>query len=419
MGRGIAPAHVRFREATWITSGDGPIGGPHEGRSIGMSGKNPPPTWPRGGPSGPPPSGRLPGLPPSGPPTQPPGKGWPQAQSAPPTFGGGPPYFGGPPPPPGSPSAPRRRRWPIVLAGVLAVLLVAGLSVAAWAYFTGRFGVGPLSAKDEAAVSAIADNVEAPAWADADARECAADEFVHASRSADLEKRGVIDADGDGWTCRANGATRRRRHTSRRSSTAPTTGPSRSAMSGSREHRLPGRHRCLDDGGLLRRGDPHALRGPGGRGRRARRGGESPRRVLRRGPPEPSANARPGYRAVVFKFDELGPDAGEATLQVRDDGAWKPIDGNTHSVDTDAGGRKGCVDAQVEASFPWGTTTATDKRFCGTSKPPRIWWSSQEVHLHGRLHHLGPALRGFRILRVRERAAARERRRLQLRERSV
>ncbi|HWM73575.1 MAG TPA: hypothetical protein VNQ53_07535, partial [Nocardioides sp.] len=80
------------------------------------------------------------------------------------------------------------------------MLLVAGLSVAAWAYFTGRFGVGPLSAKDEAAVSAIADDVEAPAWADADARECAADELVHESRSADLEKRGVIDAEGDGWT---------------------------------------------------------------------------------------------------------------------------------------------------------------------------------------------------------------------------
>ena len=75
-------------------------------------------------------------------------------------------------------------------------------------------------------------------------------------------------------------------------------------------------------------------------------------------PPEPSAKARPAYRAVVFKFDDLGPEAGTATLQVRDDGAWKPLGGNnTHAVDTDAGGRKGCVEAQAEATFPWGTTS--------------------------------------------------------------
>ncbi len=91
-------------------------------------------------------------------------------------------------------------------------------------------------------------------------------------------------------------------------------------------------------------------------------------------PPEPSAKARSAYRAVVFEFDDLGPEAGTATLEVRDDGAWKPVDGRTHAVDTDAGGRKGCVDARVEATFPWGTTSATDKRFCGRSKPPRIWW---------------------------------------------
>ena len=66
------------------------------------------------------------------------------------------------------------------------MLLVAGLSVTAWAYFTGRLGVGPLSTKDKAAVSAIADGVEAPEWTDADARECAADELVHESRSAEL-----------------------------------------------------------------------------------------------------------------------------------------------------------------------------------------------------------------------------------------
>ena len=91
-------------------------------------------------------------------------------------------------------------------------------------------------------------------------------------------------------------------------------------------------------------------------------------------PPEPRAKPRPGYRSVVFRFRDLEPEAGRATLQVRDDGAWKPLDGNTHAVSTESGGAKGCVEAQAEASYPWGTKVATEKRFCGKSEPSRIWW---------------------------------------------
>jgi len=324
---------------------------------MGMSGQQPPPF-------GPPPF-----PPPSGPP---PGKGWPQAQSAPPPYGGGPPYFG---PPPGPPPAPRRR-WPIILAGALAVLLVAGLSVTAWAFFTGRFGVGPLSAKDKAAVSAIAEGVEAPEWTDAEARECAADELVHESRSAELEKRGLIDADGDGWTYTGEW----------RYSDATTYTEALLDCSDDWVEQLGDEWElessdCLAEIGAstmagfvvaetltLSEGQDAADEG------RAEAVSALDECYLA-DPPEPSAKARPAYRAVVFTFDDLGPEVGTATLQVRDDGAWKPLGGNnTHAVDTDAGGRKGCVEAQAEATFPWGSTTTTDKRFCGRSQPARIWW---------------------------------------------
>jgi len=258
---------------------------------------------------------------------------------------------------------------------VLAVLLVAGLSVTAWAYFTGRFGVGPLSAKDKAAASAIADGVEAPGWADTDARECAADELVHETRSAELKKRGVIEADGDGWTYTGEW----------QFSDATTYAEALLDCSDDWAEQIGDEWElessdCLADIGAstmagfvvaenltLAEGQEEADEG------RAEAVSALDECYVA-DPPEPSAKSRPGYRSVVFKFDDLGPEAGKATLQVRDDGAWKPLDGNTQSVDTDAGGRKGCIDAQVEATFPWGTSSVTNKRFCGTSKPPRIWW---------------------------------------------
>ena len=258
---------------------------------------------------------------------------------------------------------------------MLAVLLVSGLSVTAWAYFTGRFGIGPLSAKDKAAVSAIADGVEAPEWADADARECAADELVHETRSAELEKRGLIDADGDDWTY--TGEWRYPDATTYVEALLDCSDDWAEQVGDEWELESTD---CLADIGVstmagyfvaetltLSEGQEDADEG------RADAVSALDECYVA-DPPEPSAKARSAYRAVVFAFDDLGPEAGTATLEVRDDGAWKPVDGRTHAVDTDAGGRKGCVDARVEATFPWGTTSATDKRFCGRSKPARIWW---------------------------------------------
>ena len=341
-----------------------------------MSGQNPP-TWPRGGPTGPPPSG----PPPSGPP---PGYLVPHRARAGPRRSrhgrppsGGPPYLGGPPP--GPPPAPRRRRWPIIWPAC---------SRCCW-WPVSRSPRGPtspalrdrpLSAKDKAAVSAIADGVEPPSGRTPTLARCAADELVHETRSAELEKRGPIDADGDGWTysgewrypdamsyvealldCSDDWAEQIGTSGSSRAPTAwPTSAPRRWPGTSSRRR----------------------SRSPRVRKRRTR---AAPSAVSAldecyvADPPEPSAKARSAYRAVVFAFDDLGPRGGRRHAR----GPGRRPTGSRRRPrrmpwTTDAGGRKGCVDARVEATFPWGTTSATDKRFCGRSKPARIWWVRRE-----------------------------------------
>lgn len=261
------------------------------------------------------------------------------------------------------------------MAAALAVLLVAGLSVAGWAYATGRFGIGPLSAEDEKAVTAIADGVAAPEWADEGDRECAADELVHDTRSAQLEERDLISADGDGWTYTGTW----------RYPEASTYVEALMDCVGDWVERV-GEEWELDSTDCLEDIDDATIAGFYVAETLELTAGQDDAEQHRADavdaldecyvsdPPEPSATARPGYREVSFRFADLGAEAGRAVLMVRELGAWEPLDGTTHAVDTDAGGQRGCVDAKAEATYPWGTTTTTERRFCGKSKPPRIWW---------------------------------------------
>jgi hypothetical protein len=321
------------------------------------SGQQPSPTWPRGGP---PQGGGWPVTPPGPPPVGPP-PGW-----------GPPGYYGGPPgPPPGR----RGPRWGLIVACALALVLVTGLAITGWAYATGRFGIGPLSAKDEAAVTAIAHGVEAPEWAGEDERECAADQLVRDSRSPDLERRGLIEADGDGWTY-----TGKWQHDDATAFVESVLDCSDDWPAVVGESWNLEDTDCLGDldsstvaeyfvaeGFALSDGEDGAQEG-----RDQAVAGLDECYVS--DPPAPSAKARSAYRAVNFRFKEPESDYGDVILLARDSGDWAPVDGGAHQVDTVAGGRKGCVEARVEASYPWGTSRTSEKRFCGRSKPARIWW---------------------------------------------
>ena len=219
---------------------------------------------------------------------------------------------------------------------------------------------------------------------------------MHESRSADLEKRGLIDADGDGWTY--TGEWQYPDATTYVEALLDCSDDWAEQLGDEWELESTD---CLADIGAstmagyfvaetltLSEGQEEADEG------RADAVSALDECYVA-DPPEPSAKARSAYRAVVFKFDDLGPEAGTATLQVRDDGAWKPLDGRTHAVDTDAGGRKGCVDAQVEATFPWGTDERHRQALLRPVEAgPDLVGAGQEVHLHRGMHHLGPALRG-------------------------
>jgi len=323
------------------------------------------------------PAGGAPGkgwpVPPPGPPPSGPPPGW-GPRGGTPYFGGppGPPYFGGPPgPPPGR----RGPRWGIIAALGIALVLVAGASVSAWAYATGRFGIGPLSAEDKAAVTAIAEGVEGPEWADADQRECAADELVHDTRSPDLEKHGLIEPEGDGWTY--TGEWRLQEATTYVEAVLDCSDDWAAQVG---EGWNLEDTDCLEDLGTatvagyfvaetfsITSGEDDAQEG-----RDEAVAGLDECYVA--DPPAPRAKSRPAYRAVSFTFKDPESDTGKATLRIREAGGWAPIDGRKHTVSTPSGGRKGCVEAQVETTYPWGSSSSADKRFCGKSKPARIWW---------------------------------------------
>ena len=263
-----------------------------------MSGQNPPPTWPRGGPTGPPPSGPPPsGPPPSGPPPSgpPPGKGWPQAQSAtaatavrrtavPRRAATGP--AAGPPTPPLAGHPGRRARG---AAGVRSLRHRVGiLHRTLRDRPTERQGQGGGERDRRRRRGPGVGGRRRPRVRGRRAR---ARDPVRGAREArpDRRRRRRLDLHGRMAVPRRDDVRRGAAGLLRR------LGRASRGRVGAREHRLPGRHRCLDDGRVLRRGDAHALRGSGGRRRGPRRRGECPRRVLRGGPAR-TQRARPGRR---------------------------------------------------------------------------------------------------------------------------
>lgn len=291
-----------------------------------------------------------------------------------PPYGPPPGGFGGPPPY-GRP--PRKRRWPLFLGLALALLLVAGIAVTGWLYATGRFGIGPLSAADKDAVSTIVDGVEAPEWADEDQRECAVDDLIHESRSGELEARGLIERDGDDWT-----------YTGEWESADATTYFEKLLDCSDDWADQVGEMwelddtDCLEDIGTSTLGAYFAAElltlsdGDSDQGAAEGRDeaiGELDECYVET-PAAPQATAKPGYRAVVFTFEDPAPSSGEVVINTGGAGSWTPLSGPTVEVDTEQGGQRGCVEAQAVATYPWGTTSESLDEFCGKSKPKRIWW---------------------------------------------
>lgn len=341
------------------------------------------PTNPRGArPSGPPPSGPPPAQPPTALPGWPSAGQPPQAQPGFPPQGPPPPYgpppgFGGPGGPGGfGPPPPRKRRLGLIIAGALSLVLVIALAVTGWLYFTGRFGVGPLSAADKEAASAIVDGVEKPAWASDDDVECAVDEVVHEHRSGGLEERGVVDKRGDDW--KYTGEWRADDANAYYESLLDCSDDWARAVG--EEWGLEDTD-CLDDIGsdtigaffaaetlTLSTGEDTAEKD------RTKAVEELDECYLQQ-PEAPQATATPGYRSVDFEFapaDATGP--GEAVLSTGGTGDWTPLSGTTASVETDQGGARGCVQAQAATTYPWGSTATAEAEICGTARPKRVFW---------------------------------------------
>lgn len=325
------------------------------------------PTTPVGGrPTGPPPSGPPPqqpptALPPSGPPSGPP-------QAPPPV----PPGWGPPPPgwgpPPGPP--PRKRRWPLFVGLAVVLLLLAGAGTGGWAYFTGRLGFGPLSAADKAAASAIADGVEAPEWVDAAQLDCAADDLIRDARSGELEKRGLVERDGDDWTYTGTW----------RTDDAEAFYESVLDCSDDWEKQVGEQWKiadtgCLDDIGSETMGSYFAASlvpddPPTGRDEAVAKLDE----CYAEAPAAPQGQARSAYRAVQFTFTPPEASGGEVVLNTGGAGAWKPLSGTSAEVDTKAGGQRGCIQAQTQVTYGWGTVKTSEAELCGVAQPTRIFW---------------------------------------------
>lgn len=343
-------------------SGPPPSGPPPSGPPLEQPPTVFPPQWTgNGGPAGPPPAG-----PPPGGYGGPPGGGYGGPPGAPPGGFGGPPF--------GQP--PRKKRWPLFVASGVALALVAGLGVFGFLYFTGRLGFGPLSGADKDAVTTIAKEVEVPTWVDEDQAECAADELVHESRSKDLEDRGLIERDGDDWTYtgewEADDAT---------SYFAKVLDCSDDWADQVGEVWKVDDTDCLEDIGTdtigtyfaaesLTLGDKKDDSVEKGRDEAV----EALDKCYADDPAAPKATAAPAYRAVTFTFEAPDADSGEASLEVNRDGSWSPLSRKTIDIDTDEGGKQGCVSARTVTTYPWGTTKTSEDEFCGESKPKRIYW---------------------------------------------
>lgn len=267
-----------------------------------------------------------------------------------------------------------------MLLASLALVLVGGLAVGAWAYSTGRLGIGPLSATDKDAAAAIAREVEGPDWADDDQRACAAERLLRDRRAGALEQAGVIERDGGEW---------------RYTGTWPTSDATAYAGAlldcSDDWHAQLGEVWALDDTECLaglRRADVAGLvagttltladADDSADALTSARDGLDD--CYASSAPRPEAEVRPGYRSVVFRFGRpevpgaevavhVGPAASERTRELRR---------SSYRLDTGRGGRKGCVRATVVATYPWGSTRTSAKRFCGKAEPQRVWWEPRQ-----------------------------------------
>lgn len=346
------------------------------------------PTNPRGErPQGPPPSSPPPAQPPTALPPQwspaPPPAGPPAGTPAGPPAGGGfppygpPPGFGGPGGPGFGGPPPRKSRVGLIVGSLLALVLVAGLAVSGFLYFTGRLGFGPLSAADKAAAKAIAGGVEKPAWASDGDVDCAVDELVHEHRSNELEKRGLVERNGDDWDY--TGEWRGDDATAYYESLLDCTGDWAKQV---------GAEWKLDDTECLGDIDTATMAAWFAQDSLTLADGEDSAEEDRtkaveeldacylKTPPAPEATAKPGYRSVEFTFADTSAE-GDVTINTGGPGSWTPLTGPTVSIETGEGGERGCVDAQAVTTYPWGSTAEAVDQFCGTAKPKRIWWKKK------------------------------------------
>lgn len=267
-----------------------------------------------------------------------------------------------------------------MLLTALALVLVGGLAVGGWAYGTGRLGIGPLSATDKDAAAAIARDVEGPAWADADQRRCAAEQLLRDRRADDLERAGVIERDGSGW-----------RYTGTWPAADATAYAGALLDCSDDWHAQLGDVWALDDTECLAGLDRAEVAGLVAGTSLTLAASDDAAATLtgaRDGlddcyasdAPRPEAKATPGYRSVVFRFAAPELPGAEVTVQVGPAGSEKTraLRRSTYRLHTGRGGRRGCVRATVVATYPWGSTRTSARRFCGTSDPQRVWWAPRE-----------------------------------------
>jgi hypothetical protein len=375
-----------------------------------MSGNWPPPPPnqppPRPGPPGHDEPTRLPSSPPpSAPPSSPPpASPWgqpPPGQGAPPAYGGGGGYpgggggyggsgggggggyggggyggggYGGPQGPSWGQPPPKKSKAKLIVALSLVVVLIAVLSVGGWLYTSGRLGFGPLSAKDEAAADAIADGVEGPEWASAKDKQCAADQMVEDGRAERLEKAGLVDPKGDGWTYTGTWKADEAEEYGEAVLDCAKDWPDKIGElwslddteclgdidEGAISDYFIAESLEVEDAGDIDNGREDAV--------------EALDECYVAELSLPAVQKTPAYRAVKFTFGEVeGAESSE--VMVRDAGGeYEPLSGNSRSVDTGEGGKQGCVELRVEASYPWGTSSQKESRVCGNSKPKKLFW---------------------------------------------
>ncbi|MDN5745644.1 MAG: hypothetical protein L0H31_11045, partial [Nocardioidaceae bacterium] len=280
--------------------------------------------------------------------------------------------WGGPPAGP----PPRKRRWPLFLGLGLALVLVAGLGVSSWMYFTGRFGFGPLSSADKAAAKTITEGVDTPAWADEDQIKCSVDKLVGDERSKGLEESGVIKGEGDDWEY-----TKKWKADDAQAYFEGILDCSDDWAKQVGEEWNLEKTDCLKKVGTStisgyfahaeldpNNGDDDSLADT------SDKAVDKLDECYAQDPPTPSATATPAYRGVKFKVSVPDDAPDDVTFSSNQDGGWTPISGSTVTIDTEEGGQKGCVSVQAKVTYGWGSSKEAEDKFCGKAKPKRVWW---------------------------------------------